>query len=511
MKMMKRVLSAALLIAITGTQTIYAQSGDMGYFGGISQGTRLPSTTEQILQNAGTNRARAESMPYKEMIMLDGIPYEFEGLLTVRRANNAIKPGVDVGTYNETYVVQATTSGDATTNLSRTITFRVNYRIEGNQTIKDYTATTWNETIATPNSTYVLDQDRSQFGVSILEDSTPGVKYYKGNISQTAVYAGGQTGVTTHTTEGSFYGYESAWSNTEVHRIDGIVSNSNWQMQYQVRPSVSVSKRLNYTQNEPTAISFAGNYREIMSNVSGMQYNIFVKPQEFYDVPDSGGTSISTYNTFEQLIAPNVEYLRGHFAESDIRKLFSMQILQGDPKHFQPNQEMLRGQFIMALSRAIKLPVEQPQQATGRNARNAPITIVFPDVTPDRPTYPYIMAAFNAGFAKGSNNGYFYEESPISREEAVAIMLRTLGLTNLGLDNTPITVFTDDYKVSDWARGELSAAHRIGLIYADDEGNINPTDNITKAEAAALINRLIEYMRSDIALDYMDNIVNYPS
>jgi hypothetical protein len=309
-------------------------------------------------------------------------------------------------------------------------------------------------------------------------------------------------------TSGALYGYDSVWSNTETHRLDCAIYTDDWQMQYQLRPSVSVNKVLQYSQNEPTAISFDGNYREVMANQSGLQYTIFAMPVQLFGTPAEGTLSIGTYNTFEQLIAPDTAFLKGHFAESDIKKLFAMQILTGEPKFYKPDQAISRAEYTAMLVKAIKLPVDLPQP-TARAKKAVTVNAVFPDVATDRPDYPYIMAAYKAGLAVGRGNGHFYADYTIQREEAVVILLRTLGLGNLGLDPTPVTPFLDDADVSDWAKKDLYAAYKLGLIKPDVNGRINPKQNISKAEAAALVNTLISYMRTGIATDYTEHIVNY--
>ena len=89
------------------------------------------------------------------------------------------------------------------------------------------------------------------------------------------------------------------------------------------------------------------------------------------------------------------------------------------------------------------------------------------------------------------------------------MLIRALGLTNLGLDPTPMTSFMDDQQIAPWARREIAAAQRIGIISGDQNGNFRPTANISNAEAAAFINRLIDYMRQDLARDYSEHIVNF--
>ncbi|WP_250228541.1 S-layer homology domain-containing protein [Anaeropeptidivorans aminofermentans] len=510
-KLIKTMILSGILTFFLSTMA-YADIGDMGFFGGVSQGRKLPKTTEILLQNKNSKKTSSDSFIYKELILLSGRPQEFEGRLT-KKESGAVTQEENSGTYTVTFTVVPVRTDEDAARINRNIVFTVNWRREGSQVIKDYEVKSWTETIASADDELSLQQDQSHFNVSIIEDHTPGVVYYKGNISMTAVYAAdsednADAQRTTVQSTGSIYGYQSAWSNTETHRIDTWVYGNDWQMQYQLRPSVSVNKVLQYSENEPTAISFKGNYREVIQNQSALSYNIYAKPVQFYDLQDNGSINIPSYNSFEQLIAPDTSFLKGHFAEADINKLFSMQVLTGNPVYFKPEQAMTRGQFVMALAKAVKLPIEEVK-ATKKSKKNDVVKIVFPDVLPERAEYPYIMAAFNSGLAMGRDSGNFYIDSPIQRQEAIVILVRALGLENLGLDPTPATVFTDDRKIASWAKKEIYAAERLGIISGDEDGNFRPEEKITKAEGAAFINRLINYMRQDLVTDYTEHIINY--
>jgi len=572
---MKKVfITLTLLFAVISQNiAVYAASGDIGYFGGITQGRRLPKTTEILLASLEKNNKTTDEdkYTYKEMIFLNGSPVEFEGILTVTqkgkvaapsasggssgggstnvrppkyfvgatKAFEGVTPTVLAGKYEVTYAVSGSTNAGAS--ISRNIVFEVKWRIEGQQIIKDLDVISWRETInpgvgsaltGGAAQTYTLDSDQSYFNISIIEDHTPAVIYYRGDISQRAVYRTSESERTINEAHGSFYGYDCAWSNTETHRIDGTIyqqaqtstasesesrgldntltrsqTNTNpsysdvWQYQYQVRPSVSVNKTMQYTENEPTAISFEGNYKEVMANESGLFYDLFVTPVQLFDVPKTGGASIPSANIFEQLIAPDLAYLKGHPAESDIKKLFAMQILEGNPKYYVPNQVITRQQYTTAVIKALKLPLA----SVGKNGK----VMLFPDVPPNNPDFNYIMTAYVSGIAIGRSNGMFAADASIERQEALVILLRSLGLENLGLDPTPVTLFTDDAQIASWAKRELYAAERIGLIAPDEDGNINPKAQVSKAEASALINGLINYMRTELQLDYTEHIVNY--
>ena len=511
MKKIKYCFLLGIIMAFFTSLNVKAELGDFGFFGGISDGRDLPKTTELLLDD--DKNEELESI-YKEVNFLSGRPITLEGNITV----DMDEPDEDetMGSYEADYEYNAVYTPEQTDNedeegaegedegasLTRSITYEVKYRKEGSQTIKDFgleDPDDWTETITANGQTYSLDQDRSKSSISVIEDKTPGVTYYKGNLNHRAVYTS-DNGDVILDMNGTFYGYNCAYSSTETHRIDCTVTTNDWQMQYQLRPSVSMGKTLQYTSNEPTAISFDGNYQEIMQNRSGLSYNIYVLPVQLtYEVEPTGNVSIDTFNNFEQLIAPDVSYLKGHFAEDDIKRLFSMKILDG----------ITRGQFVEMLVKAIKLPIEDTSSNRSSRRRQTVVNLVFPDVLPERADYPYVMAAYKAGLAVGRDNGHFYIDSPIERQEAIVILLRTLGLENLGLDPTPITSFTDDKNIASWAKKEIYAANRIGIIAGDDDGRFKPTDYVSKAEAAAFVNRLNNYMRNDLQTDYTEHIVNY--
>jgi len=500
----------------------YPIIGQMGFFGGITTGTRLPQTTERRIALEGTARRATGAvppMPYREVVFLDGRPREFEGLLTVtpRHISDTSLLGTLTGEVYQVNLSNVAPPGDV--EIARTISFDVNYRIEGNQVIRDYRVNNWTETILIDGIPHVLDPNLSSFVISVIEDRRAAVTYYRGDISMRAVYSVGEgfavadeRRVVTEDRWGSFYGFRSAWSGVETHRINSTITSrgpnagDNWEQQIQLRPSASVAKSLQFAANEPTMISFAGNFREVMQTTAAMEWNVLHRPQQFSMFDDSGRVAIPTFNTFEQLIAPNLNFLRGHPAEFDAGRLFSMQVLDGDPRFFRPDQAMTRGQFTVALTRAMNLPL--PAQQPARNRRNVPV-LIFPDVPDTRPEFSYIMAARNVGLANGRENGHFHIDDPLDRQEAIALMVRALGLEDMGIYPVAVTPFADDRLVANWARRELYVAERIGLISGDDNGNIRPRDMLTQAEGAAIINRFIEYMRYDLAMDYAEHIVNY--
>ena len=509
----------AVIMAIGSNVSVSAQvapqpsrvrPSDLGFFGGVTDGARLPSTLENMAPPpTGNQRPPPVEFVYKEMVWLaGGAPVEFEGIMT-RRQNGQIT-AANSGRFTVTYETRANAATAEGININRTITYTVNWRREGNQIIENLSIVgnnAWRETITVNGQVFTLDPRQSHKSIGIYREMHPGVTYYSGDISMRAVYINNGSQIV-HEVSGRIYGYHSAWSTSETHMLSGIVSSSEWQMHYQVTPSVTVSKDMQFVMTSPTMISYVGNYREVMQNLSGMRWSIPVLPNRFHGAQTSGSVYIDSFNTFEQLRAPDVDFLAGHWAQRDIRRIFSMEVVTGEPRHFRPDHGTTRGQFVTMLVRAARVPVA-PQPAANARARNNVPAVVFPDVVPGRPDFPYIMAAHEAGIVLGRGQGHFHTDFIVTREEAFVLTLRVLGLTNLGPDPTPITPFMDDSEISVWARRELYAAARIGLIFPDDMGRIRPQEYITNAEAAALVLRLIDYMRHELPVDYTQNIINF--
>ena len=528
MKYLFTVLFAIVLLLIYPTEALangngngngLLPAGHMSFFGGISEGVLLPRTTESMLVEQGSRRNRRQeiNLRYSEMVFLGGTPVRFDGTLEIS-ASGTVDMENEVGTFNVTHEVSTSAATPEGIAIYRDVTFRVNYRVAGSQVIFTYDAIRddWTEEIYVDGSTFNLDNEVSHFVISIIEDRTPGVNYYRGDVTARLVYVDDDNGnIIVQEKQGSFHGYRSAWSATETHRIDNVVLARSsvgvdlWQVQYQIRPSITMNKVLQFVRNEPNAISFDGNFREVMQNNVGLHWDVFNATPGFGGNPSfSGVINIEVPNTFEQLPSPDLSFLRGNAAEDDIRRLFSTQILTGDPRFFQPEQAISRGQFVAAVARAIRLPIEEPVTVSRARARVQPDMSVFFDVPNTRAEYPWIMAAYNSGLAVGRANSMFYFDFPIERQEAFMIMIRALGLSNMGLNPTPMTPFTDNDLIAPWAMREVTVAYMIGLAVPNAMGEFGPNIMLSKGEAANILNELVEYMRVGLISDYADQIVN---
>jgi hypothetical protein len=103
---------------------------------------------------------------------------------------------------------------------------------------------------------------------------------------------------------------------------------------------------------------------------------------------------------------------------------------------------------------------------------------------------------------------YFKGSEPLTRSEAIAIMIRALGLQFMAPAPPYRTSFVDDAAIQEWAKDYIYIANEIGLVNGTAEGYINPNRWVRKDEAAGLINNLINHMKDYITYDYREKILN---
>lgn len=503
---MKRIFNTVVCIFIglglLLPAAAFAREGDCGYEGGISSG----------------EAPRKVSYDYQEVCFITGEPILFKGTLTLKKS---LKQGNISATY--TYNLKNT---DKAATLTRTLVYETKVTKKDNgQTIEETALTgTPTESVKIGTATYALKS--YDFTRSRIIDSKPAVDYYAGNIWGKKTYQmGAADSAKTITVEatGNFYGYDQYWGTTEVEAIDYVIQNDSkadkWGGTANVTLSSTTTKQIRFIKNQPDQISFDGGYVQSQYNDSILEYT--AKLPEF----DSGGVStdklldfndslkIETFPVETRLPVPNLSQLRGHWAENDVKELYSLEVFKGDDAAFNPQQYMTRAEFAAAIVQtAREVPVDpalvpKTTGKTGTAATAAPSP--FKDVTADNVYFTQINNAYKRGLISGRGNNAFDPGSYLTVADAIALFIRALGLESLAPNPGAVTTFKDNDLIPTYARNAAFVAQRIGLIKGDDRGYLNPNENLTKARAAALLNRFIGYMRDGIRKDYRERAVNY--
>lgn len=172
-----------------------------------------------------------------------------------------------------------------------------------------------------------------------------------------------------------------------------------------------------------------------------------------------------------------------HWAKEYINTLVSKKIINGfEDGTFRPDENISRAQFIKMLCLALGITADSHSQS-------------FNDVTYDMWCYPCIAAAFNKKIAQGDNFGNFNPDSNITREDMAVLVVRALKSVGISIDNTD-SAYTDNADISQYAVQSVASASSLGIINGMGDGSFKPKSNATRAEAAAIISRIINKVNS---------------
>ncbi|MBR5614047.1 MAG: S-layer homology domain-containing protein [Clostridia bacterium] len=123
----------------------------------------------------------------------------------------------------------------------------------------------------------------------------------------------------------------------------------------------------------------------------------------------------------------------------------------------------------------------------------------YTDVKPEDWFYASMAKAVAMGAFTGSDNK-LNPESPITRQEAFLVLSRVFGLYADKDDLKAIDAFKDGEKVAEWAKEGVAAIISSGYV-AGADGYLNPLNNISRAEFAVVMDRLVKYYIDDAAAE----------
>ena len=158
-------------------------------------------------------------------------------------------------------------------------------------------------------------------------------------------------------------------------------------------------------------------------------------------------------------------------------------IMQGyQDNMFYPDEEITRCQLVKILWNLEGKPT-------------AGETVTFIDVADDAWYADAVMWAVTENLIFGESNKTFLPDDTITREQLAAVLHRYAQYkeydTTIG-ENTNILSYDDFADISEYAVPSVQYAMGSGLLKGRTETELNPKDNATRAEAAAILHRFIE-------------------
>lgn len=174
----------------------------------------------------------------------------------------------------------------------------------------------------------------------------------------------------------------------------------------------------------------------------------------------------------------------GHWAKESIDYVSALGLLApSSDTAFSPDKAITRGELAQALGMLADIDVRDY------------ITSSFTDVDEASPALPYIEWVHKGGILNGFKDGSFSPEGSITREQMAITMknfFRVIGYT------LPVTReaydFTDDSSIGFFSREAVTAMQQAGIMSSKVNGCFDPKELITRAEAAAILHRLIKLM-----------------
>ncbi len=212
----------------------------------------------------------------------------------------------------------------------------------------------------------------------------------------------------------------------------------------------------------PTSIvQIGGRYYARINSLTNSVYSVIWNPKTFKDA-------------------------EGHWAREAIEDMASRLVIAGTGEdRFEPDSRVTRGEFAAIVVRALGLM----RTGTGKD--------VFKDVSMEDPNYDAVSIAYEYGIVSGSGAGSFGPSEEITREQAMAVIARAMGIA--GLENgcgeneteTLLSAYGDAGEISGWARSSAAVCIRSEII-SGSGGQIAAKRNITRAEAAVIVRKLLQ-------------------
>ena len=122
----------------------------------------------------------------------------------------------------------------------------------------------------------------------------------------------------------------------------------------------------------------------------------------------------------------------------------------------------------------------------------AGVTLPFNDVKGGQWYTDTVKWAYSKGIVTGKSNTFFHTNGNITRAEFATILFRYSDLMKYSLPSNRADFVTDVGKIPSWAFAAVTVMYKAEIINGRDGGYFDPNAKITRAEAAAMIERFMK-------------------
>lgn len=255
------------------------------------------------------------------------------------------------------------------------------------------------------------------------------------------------------------------------------ISIVNGDQEIQVKHFGGYVKRIFEIEDYNTERQFIG----VVFNEDGITFEpvptrIFEEDGKWY--AELGSLTNSTYAVIG--LTSTVDSVETHWSKTAVNRFAAQGILL-DVETFSPDTAVTRGTFVTMLTRAMGI----------YRAENS--SYPFADPSSDTSVNQAVAVATAYDLIGGYPDGTFKADARITRQEVAVILGNALAYIDIQSGATnPLDTFSDVEDIADWAKPALARAVETG-IYNGSNGKLNPSQNMTNAEAvAAIYNMLVK-------------------
>ncbi|MFX3648816.1 MAG: S-layer homology domain-containing protein [Paenibacillus sp.] len=181
------------------------------------------------------------------------------------------------------------------------------------------------------------------------------------------------------------------------------------------------------------------------------------------------------------------EDARSHWGKIDVNNIAARLDLKGNGDNtFSPNRQVTRSEF-----------AEIVVLGLGLMRQDAPQNL-FPDINDSAWFRNAVALANEFGIVRGYDNGNFYGNQEITREQGFAMVARAYRLIEPDAAITPdqmdsgLERYSDAADVSNWAKEDVAQLIAAGIIQGNGPEVLSPKTTMTRAEVTALIARMLK-------------------
>lgn len=172
------------------------------------------------------------------------------------------------------------------------------------------------------------------------------------------------------------------------------------------------------------------------------------------------------------------------WAESAIAALVERNIIGGRTDgSFDPSGKVNRAEFVAMVVKSFNFSMGENQKQ-------------FTDVLKDAWYQNYVEIGTSNQLINGIGNGMFAPNSSISRQDLCVILFNALKKLNVELPQATNHDFPDDASIAGYAKEAVYAFKDLGIVNGGSGGKMDPTASASRAEAAVIINNVLDYYAS---------------